>query len=64
MDKEKKFIVEKQKYSGETKVISLRIPKDMLDDLDLLAEETGRRRNEVILLALNFSLEHLEVTDT
>ena len=63
METEKKFIVEKQKYSGETKVISLRIPKDMLADIDLPAEKTGRKRNEVVMLALQYALENLETEE-
>ena len=63
METEKKFIVEKQKYSGETKFISLRIPKDMLADIDLLAEKTGRKRNEVVMLALQYALENLETEE-
>lgn len=58
---EKRFIIESQKYRGETTVISLRIQKDMLDELDELAEKTGRKRNEIITMALQFALENLEI---
>jgi len=58
---EKRFIIESQKYRGETTVISLRIQKDMLDELDELAEKTGRKRNEIITMALQFALDNLEI---
>ena len=48
-----------KKYTRESAVISCRIPKDMLDEIDRLAASTGRARNEVIGLCLEFALEHL-----
>ena len=38
-----------KKYSGESTVISLRITKAMLADIDKIAAETGRTRNELML---------------
>ena len=58
---EKRFIIESQKYRGDTTVISLRIQKDMLDELDELAVKTGRKRNEIIIMGLQYALENLEV---
>ncbi len=58
---EKRFIIESQKYRGDTTVISLRIQKDMLDELDELAAKTGRKRNEIIIMGLQYALENLEV---
>ena len=37
-------------------VVSMRIPRDMLQALDDAAERTGRTRNELISLALEFAL--------
>lgn len=55
-----KFHIPVKKYTGESTVISCRIPKDMLQEIDQLAGETGRTRNEIILLSLEFALGHLE----
>ena len=51
MEKPKLQITPK-KYSGESSVISMRLPKDMLRDIDAVAEETGRTRNEIMLLSM------------
>lgn len=52
-----------KKYSGESTVISLRITKAMLADIDKIAAETGRTRNELMTLGLEFALKHIEIID-
>ena len=60
---DKKLILTQKKYSGESTVISMRIFKDMLKDIDAVAAKTGRTRNEVLSIALEFALKHLEITE-
>ena len=48
-------------YTGDTAVISVRIQKDMIADLDKIAKATGRTRNEVMLLCMEFALKNLEI---
>ena len=50
-----------KKYTEESSVISLRLPKDMLRDIDAVAEKTGRTRNEILTLSLEFALEHMTI---
>lgn len=50
-----------KKYVGESSVISMRIPKDMIRDIDRIAASTGRTRNELLTLSLEFALNHIEV---
>lgn len=50
-----------KKYTGESAVISMRLPKDMLKDLDAAAEASGRTRNELLTLCMEFSLNHMEI---
>ena len=45
---EPKLEIIPKKYSGESTVISMRISKAMLADIDKLAAETGRTRNELM----------------
>lgn len=52
-----------KKYSGESTVISMRITKAMLADIDKIAAETGRTRNELMSLGLEFALKHIEIID-
>ena len=58
---EKKLRISPKKYTGESTIISMRLPKDMLRDIDAVAAETGRTRNEVMSMCLEFSLEHMEI---
>lgn len=60
---EKKLIIRPQKYGGETSVVSMRMPKDMLADLDKIAALTHRSRNEILMLSIEFALEHMEIEE-
>lgn len=61
MNEEKKLVIHPQKYRGDTTVTSMRMPRDMLADVDRVAEETGRTRNEILMMSVEFALEHMEV---
>lgn len=58
---EKKLVIQPQKYGGSTSVISMRIPKEMLADIDKVVAETKRTRNEILMLCIEFALEHMEI---
>ena len=60
---EKKLIIQPHRYGNETSVISVRLPKDMLAVIDRVAQETGRTRNEIIVLSMEFALENMEIQD-
>lgn len=50
-----------KKYGGESVIVSMRIPKDMLKEIDAVAAETGRPRNEILTTSLEFALDHMEI---
>lgn len=58
---EKKLVIHSQKYTGESKVISMRLPMDMLTEIDRVATKTGRPRNEIMQLCLEFALENMTI---
>ena len=58
---EKKLRITPKKYTGESTIVSMRIPRDMLRDIDAVAAETGRTRNELMSMCLEFALEHMEI---
>ena len=60
---EKKLIIRPHKFGGETAVISLRLPKDMLSVIDQLAANTGRTRNEILVKSLEYALENVETDE-
>lgn len=61
--KEPRLRLTPKKYIGDTSIISIRVPKDMLKDLDQVAAETGRNRSEVITTSLEFALKHMEIVN-
>ena len=58
---DKKLIISPRKYKGETSVVSARLPAEMIKELDKIAENTGRNRNEIITLCLDYALDNLTV---
>ena len=60
MEKPKLYIKSK-KYVGESVIVSMRIPKDMVEELDDVASQTGRTRNEIISMCLEFALDNMDV---
>ncbi len=62
MEKEK-FVVKVKKNYGETSVVSPRLPMEIVKKLDHAANNTGRTRNELILLCIEYALTKLEVEE-
>lgn len=58
-----KLQITQKKYTEETAIISMRMPKDMLRDIDAVASRTGRTRNEILMLSMEFALENIEISD-
>ena len=58
-----KFIISPKRYKEESQVFSVRMPKDMLRDIDAVAQKTGRTRNEIVLKSIEFMLTHLEIAE-
>ena len=56
-----KLQIRKKRYTGESTIISMRLPKDMLRDIDAVAAQTGRTRNEVLSMSMEFALDHMEI---
>lgn len=59
----KKLFIPSKRYKGETSVVSARLPNELIKDIDRISEITGRNRNEIIMLCLEFAIDNLE-TDT
>ena len=62
MDK-KKLIIRPRRYGAETTVISIRLPKDMVKVLEEIAAATGRNRNEIMVMSLEYALDNMEIED-
>lgn len=59
---EPKLKITLKKYAGESTVISMRLPRDMLGEIDGVARATGRTRNEILSMGLEFALDHMEIS--
>ncbi len=60
---EKKLIISSKKYRGDTSVVSARLSNDLIKKLDEIAEKTGRTRNEIVQICLEFSVDSIEVNN-
>ena len=58
-----KLFISSKKFRGDSSVVSVRLPNDMIEKLDEIAEQTGRTRNEIIQKCLAFSIENIEIAD-
>ena len=61
MDNSKKLKVTMKKYTGETSVVSLRMPNELIAKLDEVCGKTGRTRNDLIIKSLDFALENIVI---
>ncbi|MBO6202988.1 MAG: ribbon-helix-helix protein, CopG family [Selenomonas sp.] len=57
----KLLITKKLRGDDGYRVFSVRLKTDTLERINTLAEDTGRTRNELIGMLLDFALEHSEV---
>lgn len=60
---DKKLVIKPHKYGGETAVISLRLAKEMLSVIDQVATDTGRTRNEILVMSIEYALDNMEIND-
>ena len=58
-----KLIISSKKYRGDSTVISIRLPDEVVKKLDTIADDTGRTRNEVIQKCLAFAVDNLEIKE-
>ena len=63
MESKVKLEIQSKKYKGESIVVSTRMPSELAKEIDLVAEKTGRTRNEIMIMCLEFSLKNLVISD-
>ncbi|MCH5180478.1 MAG: hypothetical protein J1F32_04650 [Erysipelotrichales bacterium] len=61
---EKKLEIQAKKYRGESSVVSARMPIELVKVLDNVAEQTGRTRNEIMIMCLEFALNNIVISDS
>ncbi|MCR4594277.1 MAG: ribbon-helix-helix domain-containing protein [Clostridiales bacterium] len=60
---DKKLEIQTKKYRGESTVVSLRLPTDLISSLDEISKRTGRTRNEIMQSCLEFAVDNLEIKE-
>lgn len=60
MSDNNKLFIPPKKFKGETSVISSRLPNDMIKTIDDIAEHTGRNRNEVVTMCLEYAIINID----
>lgn len=60
---DEKLVITAKKYKGDTAVVSLRLPTDLIKKIDEVGEKTGRTRNEIIAMSIDFALDNLVVEE-
>lgn len=58
---EKKLVIQAKKYKGESSVISVRIPIELVKTIDGIAEKSGKTRNDIIFACLEFAVENIVI---
>lgn len=60
---DKKLVIKARRPRGEDghKTFSIRIREDTVENLDRIAVQSGRSRNELINLFLDFAIENCEI---
>ena len=60
-----KLIIKRKKVKGDDgyRTFSIRIREETVDELEKIAEETNRSRNELINILLDYAIENCEISD-
>lgn len=56
-----KLVIKSKKKYGDSSVVSARLPNEIVAELDNAANKSGRTRNEIVLLCLEFALKQLQI---
>lgn len=60
---DKKLIITSKKYRGDSMVVSTRLTTELVKELDKIAEKTGRTRNEIIQICLEYAVDNLTIEE-
>lgn len=52
-----------KKYQGNTSVVSVRLPNELISSLDEITKVTGRTRNDILQKCLEFAIDNMEIEE-
>ncbi len=56
-----KLVIRSKKKYGDSSVVSARLPNEIVALLDETAKKSGRTRNEIVLLCLEYALQQIQI---
>ena len=56
-----KFVITQKKFSGDSSVLSIRLPNELIEQLDKIASETNRTRSDIAQKCLEFAVDNIEI---
>lgn len=59
----KLVITPKSSGKGGHRILSIRIPQEIVNQVDLIAESSGRSRNNIIEMFLKFGIENYVIKE-
>lgn len=63
-EKTKRLKIKPKKYSGNSSVVSLRMPDKLVEKIDAVADLTDRTRNDIIIKFIDFALENMQIDNS
>jgi len=60
---DQKLIISSRKFRGDSSVVSVRLPNDLVEKIDEIAAKTGRTRNEIVQKCLAYSVDNLQIKE-
>ncbi len=58
------FTVRKKTYAGETQVVSARLPRELVEEIDKVAKATRRSRNEILEKCIVYAINRVEIEES
>lgn len=60
-----KLIIKPKKFKGQDgyKTFSIRVKEELVEDIDLISVKTGRSRNELIGIFLEYATKHCKIEE-
>ncbi len=52
-----------KKYQGDSSVVSVRLPNELIKSLDRISKITCRTRNDIVQKCLEFAIENMEIEE-
>ena len=60
---EKKLEISTKKYLGESTTVTVRLSVELVDEIDKIAQKTGRTRNDIIHKCIEYGVDNITITE-